>query len=151
MTNHIKCGILAAVLIALQGCGFSDNPKIEALKAKVSEQLLDPASAQFRKTKLLKDDEGFCGEVNGKNKFGGYVGFRAFAVTPDGKVLLSPYGLDDTIARLEKFYDLIGEISLYHQHDRKKYYEPMKRLRREYADVSDWGSDFSGWRQCTGT
>ncbi len=54
-----------------------------------SAQLIDPNSAQFRDVVVRKSaQEGkgtghfyaVCGEINGKNSFGGYVGFRPFAV-----------------------------------------------------------------------
>ncbi|MDH1858836.1 hypothetical protein N5D44_11095 [Acinetobacter junii] len=41
-------------------------------EAAVKSQLFDPSSAQFRNQK------GNCGEVNSKNKFGGYVGFNRY-------------------------------------------------------------------------
>ena len=41
-------------------------------EAAVKSQLFDPNSAQFRNQK------GNCGEVNSKNKFGGYVGFTRY-------------------------------------------------------------------------
>lgn len=98
------------VCFSLTGCGPSEqqlkdeaerkskeveNAQIEALKSKVLERLTDPASAQFRKLKLLRENKGLCGEVNAKNKLGGYVGFSAFAVDPSGKtVVLKAMTLD---------------------------------------------------------
>ncbi|MEI2679097.1 MAG: hypothetical protein V9G29_15335 [Burkholderiaceae bacterium] len=62
--------------------------QIESLKSKVLDRLSDPTSAQFRKVKLLKGNNGLCGEINAKNKLGGYVGFSAFAVDSTGKVVI---------------------------------------------------------------
>ena len=100
----------AIVCFSMAGCGPSEkqlkekaerkaketeNAQIEALKSKVLERLTDPASAQFRKLKLLQDNRGLCGEINAKNKLGGYVGFSAFAVDPSGKtVVLKTMTLD---------------------------------------------------------
>lgn len=46
-------------------------------RAAVLDLLKDPGSAQFRKTYV--NGQYFCGEVNAKNSYGGYVGFRRFA------------------------------------------------------------------------
>ena len=58
----------------------------------IAAQLIDPGSAQFRNVSCHRGWEGnvpisglaatfgyrFVGSVNGKNRFGGYVGFRTF-------------------------------------------------------------------------
>lgn len=49
----------------------------------IAHDLKDPASAQFRslRTYALANGERItCGEVNGKNSFGAYVGFQPFYV-----------------------------------------------------------------------
>jgi hypothetical protein len=38
--------------------------------------MFDPSSAVFRG--IQTTELGYCGEVNGKNRFGGYVGYRKF-------------------------------------------------------------------------
>ncbi|MRW82934.1 hypothetical protein GJ698_02365 [Pseudoduganella sp. FT26W] len=43
----------------------------------VADKLNDPLSAQFRNDRLIAEN-WHCGEVNGKNAMGGYVGFRRF-------------------------------------------------------------------------
>ncbi len=52
-------------------------------KQTIASGLKDPNSVQFRKLRL--GHEGFkpvlCGELNAKNSYGGYVGFRQFYVT----------------------------------------------------------------------
>ncbi|WP_306603917.1 hypothetical protein [Azonexus sp.] len=54
--------------------------KIALAQEKVASELLDPSSAQFRESKV--DFSGsVCGQVNGKNAYGAYVGFRWFYVT----------------------------------------------------------------------
>lgn len=42
--------------------------------------MIDPASAQFRDEHTYVAEHGTvtCGEINGKNSFGGYVGFKRF-------------------------------------------------------------------------
>jgi hypothetical protein len=45
----------------------------------------DPPATQFRNLRVVPyaDREGYsivCGEINGKNGFGGFVGFKAFLI-----------------------------------------------------------------------
>jgi hypothetical protein len=49
-------------------------------KAKLVADFKDPVSAQFRGLFVSSDGkmEWLCGEVNGKNSYGAYVGFRQF-------------------------------------------------------------------------
>jgi len=58
-------------------------------KKLVSDRMLDPAAAQFKEVTYIESDlqEGdeptrhvVCGMVNGKNSYGGYVGFTTFWV-----------------------------------------------------------------------
>jgi hypothetical protein len=46
------------------------------MKEAVGRELYDPSSAQFRN--IQKSTMGYCGEVNAKNRMGGYVGFKRF-------------------------------------------------------------------------
>ncbi|MBO9545783.1 hypothetical protein [Caulobacter sp.] len=75
-----KTGALAVGAVAIWGVFFAlthDDRPAEAKKL-VAASLRDPASAQFRDVK--KSDQAVCGEVDGKNAFGAYVGFRHFIV-----------------------------------------------------------------------
>lgn len=48
------------------------------------DMVVDPASIQLRLLAPMKDgDRGMCGEVNVKDSFGGYVGFRPFVASLD--------------------------------------------------------------------
>lgn len=74
--------ILSALLLgACQFVPGSDQQKISAAEKRVAEQLRDPAGAQFRNSRVK--DGWVCGEVNGKNAYGGYAGFQRFVVGPD--------------------------------------------------------------------
>lgn len=56
-------------------------------ESQVLARLTDPDSAQFRnvhKASFLHYNDSLCGEVNAKNSFGGYTGFRRFIATSDG-------------------------------------------------------------------
>ena len=50
--------------------------QIELTAQKVKEQLIDSDSAKFRNQK------GNCGEVNSKNRMGGYVGYSRYIYDP---------------------------------------------------------------------
>ena len=61
-----------------------DAAKIIAVKMFVTHGLKDPDSAKFRSVKVKWDT--VCGEVNAKNSYGGYAGYRRF-YSIDGKDL----------------------------------------------------------------
>lgn len=79
-----KMIVMFPAFLLLAACGQSDAKKAEsaAAMAEIRNQrvarefvggvLKDPGSAEFR------NQRGLCGEVNSKNSFGGYVGFRRF-------------------------------------------------------------------------
>lgn len=71
--------MLAAVL-AVSAC----SPFSEA-EAEVRKALKDPGSAQFR-NEVVYTEGIVCGEVNGKNGFGTYTGFKPF--TYNGNVYI---------------------------------------------------------------
>lgn len=50
----------------------------------VQEDLKDPESARFRKVELRSFSNGklVCGELNAKNSYGGYEGYKKFIATP---------------------------------------------------------------------
>lgn len=47
------------------------------LRSAVTEEFLDPSSAEFRNIRWLSKNAA-CGEVNGANSFGGKAGFQKF-------------------------------------------------------------------------
>lgn len=61
-----------------------DAAKVIFVKTVVANGLKDPESAKFRSVKVKWDT--VCGEVNAKNSYGGYVGYRRF-YSIDGKDL----------------------------------------------------------------
>jgi hypothetical protein len=75
----LGAGILIAVAIFFSRPEPAPKPKpdaFERVKAAVASQLSDPVSAQFRG--MEQKVFGYCGEVNPKNRMGGYVGFMKF-------------------------------------------------------------------------
>ena len=66
-----------AALIAfsmLMGCSSSESD----LKERVKRTLIDPESVQFRELSMSVGGACLRGEVNAKNRMGGYVGFQKF-------------------------------------------------------------------------
>ncbi|EJL22694.1 hypothetical protein PMI01_04933 [Caulobacter sp. AP07] len=66
----------------LEGLG-----RIGAAKKLIAHDLKDPSSALFRE--VHKTDQAVCGEVNGKNAYGAYAGFRHFIVE-SGNIAMEP-------------------------------------------------------------
>lgn len=66
--------------IALTACGQSKEAKITQQKREfVTQQMRDPGTVQFKAEKL--NGQGWlCGQLNSKNAYGAYVGFKRFAV-----------------------------------------------------------------------
>lgn len=52
------------------------EPGHSHIEEAVAAELRDPSSAQFRN--IMEGTETACGEVNAKNAFGAYTGFRKF-------------------------------------------------------------------------
>ena len=75
--------MIAAFACAVSVCAPAATPKsatktdIAAIRDSMQDYLKDASSAQFRN--VVKIGTDVCGEVNAKNGFGGYTGFRKFA------------------------------------------------------------------------
>lgn len=76
---------------AASGAEVAPDPSeaiIARAKVVVADELSDPDAARFRRVKALREEADqalgslarwtVCGEVNGKNLMGGYVGYRPF-------------------------------------------------------------------------
>ena len=60
-----------------------ENALITEIKQNIRADLKDPNSAEFRNV-FITSVGHICGEVNAKNSFGAYTGFkRFFATSPD--------------------------------------------------------------------
>lgn len=66
------------MIIGLSACGDSN------VKSEVKSILIDPSSAEFKSITVFKNGN-YCGEVNSKNRMGGYAGYKAFSKV-DGKL-----------------------------------------------------------------
>ena len=96
---------LLAAMIALGSCSDPAKSYIAEAEKAVSENLRDPASAEFRNVSYRQANTGahvVCGEVNGRNGFGGYAGFQQF-IWHSGNVMIDtePGDLVFTRRRLE--------------------------------------------------
>ena len=76
-----------------------DRAQLKSVQDTVSYGLKDPGAAQFRNIRWFenKHEDGstsnlVCGEVNGKNSFGAYVGFRPFSGRMNGGIFVL-YGI----------------------------------------------------------
>lgn len=76
-----EVGVYASSVKDFLHSGKTESEAIEAGKLAVTSSLKDPDSAKFRNTRLVAYLQGavICGEVNGKNSYGGYAGFTRFA------------------------------------------------------------------------
>ncbi|HAD84247.1 MAG TPA: hypothetical protein DCG71_05325 [Brevundimonas sp.] len=77
----MKWAVIGLVLLGLTACQSAEKQMIEDAQAAVAAKLRDPSSAQFRNVRHRVAETGadiVCGEVNGKNGFGGYAGFQRF-------------------------------------------------------------------------
>lgn len=84
-----KTGALAAGAVAIWGVFFvlTHDGRPAQAKKLVADSLRDPASAQFRD--VVGHGDAVCGEVNGKNGYGAYAGFKHFIVF-GGDVTVEP-------------------------------------------------------------
>lgn len=82
----IATALFVVALIAGAVFLFLRPSKTTLIENAVRAELIDPTAALFRHVVVFKDG-GFCGEVNSKNRFGGYAGYGWFTGTilPDGK------------------------------------------------------------------
>lgn len=86
-----------------------EQSEIAAAKEVAARDLKDPASAQFRDLRAVGtgDKLRLCGEINGKNSYGGYVGFKKFAVAAN-TAMIEP--APDAFGVREATLDLINHL-----------------------------------------
>lgn len=70
--------------------------KVYILEQVITKNMKDPESAKFQNWHYVKASKKlpatFCGQVNAKNSFGGYTGFKHFFITTDDKM---EFAIDD--------------------------------------------------------
>jgi len=101
----MRTTLIIAAMVAVAACTGGDDTVVAQAQADVAKTLRDPSSAQFREVIVRRATTGaqiVCGEVNGRNGYGGYAGFQEF-IWHSGNVEM-PTGPDDlsfTRRRLE--------------------------------------------------
>lgn len=68
----------------------SEEDATDAAKEAAAYGLKDPDSAKFRNVRLVDFNGGqiVCGEINGKNSYGAYVGYVPFVASPKEATLM---------------------------------------------------------------
>ncbi len=90
--------VFAAILVVIFGgvgwmlyrVGTADERDVRQAAANV---LKDPESAEYRNIRRVDRSSMICGEVNAKNAFGAYTGFKPFVVNGSGAKL--NFSVDD--------------------------------------------------------
>lgn len=84
MKKTVLASVVAVALLLIGALAYRHFVLVAPLLNKVRETMNDPESARFRNLRVISAwtprETVVCGEVNGKNRMGGYVGFRHFEV-----------------------------------------------------------------------
>ena len=87
----IKTALALAALVLIAATRPAPKPSPDAAlfaeaRRVTANQMRDPDSARFRNLRKVRSDmdQGWkvCGEINAKNAYGGYVGYRVFVYFP---------------------------------------------------------------------
>lgn len=109
--------VVALAAVVASGAAYRHFALVKPLLDEVRNGLTDPESAQFRNIRVFSDwtprQTAICGEVNAKNRMGGYVGFKHFTAYGGGG------------AEIES--DIIAEL-----------YDSGKLKRCDYAQYTPW-------------
>lgn len=90
MKSKAKWAVLALVVFAVVRLWYVESfgepafIRVNRAKTAVVATLSDGDSAKFRNVRAINSIE-VCGEVNAKNRFGGYTGFTKFSVAGNDK------------------------------------------------------------------
>lgn len=100
--------LLALGAAACEFMPGSEAYQVAQAKRRVAELLIDPASAEFRNVSVR--GEYVCGELNGRNRMGAFVGFSRFVVRLDGnEPLIEPeFNYSDLLSAEESCRSLAG-------------------------------------------
>lgn len=79
MRRHLAIALAALLLVAGTAAAlkYDDWYAIPRARKPVVAHLSDPDSAKFRNDRIAKSGY-LCGEINAKNRMGGYIGFKKF-------------------------------------------------------------------------
>jgi len=88
---NLKIAALLTIATLLAGCDTASNKTDEigdaerAAKSGMTKDFFDPGAVQYRdvQAKGKPGDYTFCGELNGKNRYGAFTGFKRFIANAD--------------------------------------------------------------------
>lgn len=91
--------ILTVIVIACSIVSTSSIASaINAAQQEIKNQMKDPESTKFKGVREATNSQGesfVCGEVNSKNSYGGYVGFKSFAFKSGKSVIDGSFDTPD--------------------------------------------------------
>ena len=96
--RRITAGLFLLTVCVAATAASGDAQLIAKAKDTATRDFMDPDSAKFRKLSVVRGS--VCGEVNSKNGFGGYVGYKRF-VSVAGVVSMH----DDGSSKFSEFYE----------------------------------------------
>jgi len=86
--------LLLLALISTTNFSFAkDSPFTLEAMDNIKNRMKDPSSTQFKNLREIKNTlntPSLCGEVNSKNSYGGYVGFKPFSYSNRELTILDP-------------------------------------------------------------
>lgn len=86
--------LLLIALVSTTNLVFAkDSPFTLKAMESIKNQMKDPSSTQFKNLREIKNTlntMSLCGEVNSKNSYGGYVGFKPFSYHNEELTILDP-------------------------------------------------------------
>ena len=81
--------------------------KVYLLEQVITKNMKDPESAKFQNWHYVKASKKlpatFCGQVNAKNSFGGYTGFKHFYITTDKMDFAIDDGSNEFVNKFNKY------------------------------------------------
>ena len=98
---NIPCAIKTPVLLN------NEKQYIEEAKSLLIKNFKDPDSSNFREVYISRRDVPVvCGEVNGKNSYGGYVGFKKFYATDTPNF----FAIDDGSRKFDETWERLCQL-----------------------------------------
>lgn len=115
----LKLGFVALAISACACPAFAQKGKdakfIADAKNVVAEAFRDPDSVKFRNVGLYQkedsDERYVCGQVNAKNLYGAYVGYKLFYATPTrAQIVTNQDGRLDSANYEENCFKKLSEV-----------------------------------------
>ena len=110
--TQVAFGVTAILLIGLAGYAWWTYAPTVQVRQRVKERLYDADSAKFSNVTFNADKGAGCGQVNAKNRMGGYTGFTHFILFADGSMQFQPEPPADD-ANIDKKIEVGGKRIVY--------------------------------------